>query len=389
MKALSIARKTLLELVREPLLLGLAFAFPILLILFYYVSFGETGQGLAKYLVLLVINDDAGVAIEGQPWQAGAQLVDALRQVEWEGKPVFDVSLVVDRPRAEIALRERKVALMLAIPTGFSQALLDAASGGPPATLSLVGDATSDNYLFAQSFLDDLVRQFARQAVGRDVVLPVQYEFVPGTGTMSDFDFGVPGVLVFGVMLLVVLAAEILVRENTSGTLRRLRLSRAGARDLLLGITLAQMLVALVQVPVTFGVAVACGFRGNGSLLLAMGIVLLLSLSAVGLGLITACFTRGESEAANLGAVLAMMMVLLSGALYPMPVAPLFTLAGHTVQIYDILPPAHATEALRRVLVLGDGLAAVAYHLITLAILSSILVLMGVVLYQRRRLRTV
>jgi ABC-2 type transport system permease protein len=383
MKALSVARKTLLELWREPLLLGVALAFPVLLVVIYYVAFGETDQGMARYLTVLLVNDDAGATLGDEPWQASAQLVDVLRRVEWEGKPVFDVSVVTDRRAAEIALREHKASLLLTIPPDFTQALLNASSGAPPAVVALVGDPTSDNFVFAQSVLDELTRQFARRVAGWEGTPPVTYELLPGTGTLSDFELGVPGVIVFGIMLVVISTAEALVREQVNGTLRRLRLTCAHARDLLLGVTVAQMVVALVQVPVTFGAALAFGFRGHGSLLLAMGIGVLFSLSAVGLGLITACFARTDSEAANLGGVVGVFMVLLSGAMYPMPDLPLVTIAGRTVQVYDLLPPAHAAEALRRVLISGAGPGAITYELGLLTLLSVFFLVVGVVLYQR------
>jgi ABC-type multidrug transport system permease subunit len=390
MRALSIARKTLLELLREPLLIGLALVFPTLLIVLYYVAFGETDEGLAKYLGVLVVNEDAGATTsQGKYWQAGTELIDVLQATEWEGRPVFDVSIVAGRRAAEITLRERKAALLLAIPPDFTQALLAAPAGGPPAQISLVGDLASDNYVFARNFLDDLLRRFGQGVAGLEVTSPAAYEFVPGTGTMSDFDFGVPGVIVFGLVLVSVTTAETMVREEVGGTIRRLRLSRAHARDLLLGVTLAQMVVALFIVPITFAVAMAFGFRGNGSLLLAIGIGLLFSLAAVGIGLVTACFARTDSEAANLSAVIGVLMVLLSGAMYPMPEAPLVTIAGRTIQVYDLVPAAHAAEAMRRVLVLGDGAGAIVYELVALGLLSAAFLALGVMLYQRLRLRHV
>ncbi len=381
MKVLSIARKSLLELLREPLLLGLAFVFPVALVGLYYVAFGESDEGLAKYLNVWVVNRDAG--------PAGAELIDVLRATEWEGRPVFDITEAPGREVAEISLRERKIALLLVIPPDFSEALLAAPTGGAPAEIELVGDPASDNYVFARNFLDDLLRRFGQAAAGLEATSPVTYEFVPGTGTMSDFDFGVPGVIVFGLVLVAVTTAQTLVREEVGGTLRRLRLSRAHARDLLVGVSLAQMALALLIVPVTFGTALAFGFRGNGSLLLAMGIGLLFSLAAVGIGLVTACFARTDSEAANLSAVVGVLMVLLSGAMYPLPDAPLFTVAGRTIQVYDLVPPAHAGEALRRALVLGDGVGAIAYELVALTVLSLLFLGVGVLLYQRLRLRRV
>lgn len=396
MKAFSIARKTLLELWREPLLLGLLLLFPIALVGFYYVAFGQTEEGLATYLSILVVNDDAG-AVSGSAsdghWQAGADLIDVLRETEWDGVPIFEVKVVTDRHAAEIALQERKVALLLVIPADFTRVLLEAASGiagMSPAEVSLVGDPNSETFVFAQSFLNGLLREFVHQTVGwQDEAPPVNYQFLPGTGTMSDFDFGVGGIIIFGVTFLMISTATVMVRENVTGTLRRLQLTGVGAGALLLGVTLAQMGAAAIQVPITFGAAMAMGFRSNGSLLLAMGIGLLVALSAVGVGLIVACFARNDGEATNLASVALVPMAFLSGALFPMPALPLFTVGEHTVELYDLLPTTHAAEAMRRVLIFGEGPGAIAYELVAMTVLSIALLVVGVVLYQRLRMKRI
>ncbi len=358
-----------------------------------------------------VIDEDAGgTATSGERWRAGAQLVSVMRAIEWEGDPVFDVSLVTDRRAAEISLNERKIALLLTIPPGFGQALLDAAAAArrgedaSPAPLSLTGDPSSETFVFAQNLVETLVREFARYVADRradqasswdaawsqlSTSQTVSYEFLSDTGAMSDFDFGVPGVIVFGIMFVVVSTAMTMVRENVSGTLRRLRLTRLGARDMLLGVTLAQLVVGVVMVPLTFGAAVLMGFRGHGSLPLAMGVGLLLSLSATGLGMMVAPFARTDSEAANLSSAVGVFMVLVSGAMYPVPEVRLFTIAGRTIQIYDLLPPTHAAEALRQVLVKGQGVGAIGYELAAMGFLSVILLAAGMALYQRLQLRSV
>jgi ABC-2 type transport system permease protein len=390
MKALSIARKTLIEYLREPLLLGLLFLFPIMVLGFYYVAFGETDQGLAKYLNIWVVNEDVGGrTAEGELWQAGAQLIEALREIEWKGAPVFDLAVVNDRRAAEITVRERKAALLLVIPLDFSQALLEGTDSEAPTIVSLVGYPNADSFVFAQGIVGAVVREFSKLALGwGEDAVSVGYEFLPGTGTMSDFEFGVPGVIVFGIMFVTITTAMTMVREKVSGTLRRLSLTRVEARDLLLGVTLAQMIVALFVVPITFGAAVVMGFRGHGSILLATAVGLLLSLSAVGLGLVTACFTRTDSEAANLASTVAVLMVLLCGAMYAMPDVPLFTVGCRTVQVYDLLPTTHAAEAMRRVLVLGEGMGAIGYEVGAIIVLSIVILVVGMALYQRMQLRT-
>ena len=161
---------------------------------------------------------------------------------------------------------------------------------------------------------------------------------MPNTGKMSDFQFGVPGVIVFGVLFGTITSALMVVREASSGTLARMRLSGAGGGQVLGGIVLANLVMALVQVPLSFAAALAFGFRSPGSLLLATGIGLVLSLGATGCGFLSACFARSEGGATAVSTAVMVPLVFLSGAIFPMPPAKLFSLGGQTVQVYDLMP---------------------------------------------------
>jgi len=217
--------------------------------------------------------------------------------------------------------------------------------------------------------------------------ITVEYAFVPGTGTMSDFQFGVPGLVVFGIMLVATSTATTMVREEVKGTLKRIRLTGLGAGSLFLGVTSAQLVIGFALVPFTFGFAVLMGFHSKGSILLAILVGLLLTLDAVGIGLLTACFARNDGEAANLSAVFGVMTVILSGAMYPMPKAAIASIAGRTIQLYDLLPTAHAAEALRQILIYGEGFKDLAYEFGGLSILSVVIFIIGVGLYQQVKIR--
>ncbi|MEI8254111.1 MAG: ABC transporter permease [Deltaproteobacteria bacterium] len=390
MKALRIALKTLREMLREPALLAITVLFPTLLVVIYASAFGPSAQGMSQVLrVHATVLDTGARGPSGTQWRAGDELVAALRALRFDGKPVFDVRAGEDPATVEIALREQRAAMAIVIPAGFSRALVDARTGPstvPPPSITMRGDTTSFNFLFAQGFVDSAIRDFARRAAGRPAPPPQRWEFLPGTGTLSDFNVGIPGLLVFGVLFLTITTATLLVREVVNGTLRRLQLSRMRARDLLLGITLAQLVVACVQVPLTLGVASALGFHGRGSILLVALIAMLSALGAVGAGLVVACFARTDGEATNLATGALLPMAFLSGAVFPLPPMPVATVAGHTIQANDLLPTTHATEALRRVLIFGESARGVAFELAATTVLSLLLLALGVVLYQRKRL---
>ena len=53
------------------------------------------------------------------------------------------------------------------------------------------------------------------------------------------------------------------------------------------------------------------------------------------------------------------------------------------------MPTTHAVEALRRVMIYGDGPQAIGYELFGLAVLSGLYLACGIFLYQRLQLRRV
>jgi ABC-type Na+ efflux pump permease subunit len=144
MNALRIARKTLIEYLREPQLFLFILSGPPLLVLLWYVIFLPAKDRLGDYLKIQVINRDSG--------SEGAAMVDMLRAIEFEGNPALNVKDIETEDQGLISLREAKAGLMLIIPSGFTRALEDARSGstgGLKAEIEYVGDTASFNYVFA------------------------------------------------------------------------------------------------------------------------------------------------------------------------------------------------------------------------------------------------
>jgi ABC-2 type transport system permease protein len=371
MKLISIARKTIIEAWRDRQLTWIYLLFPTMLILIYYSAYGQAAS-MANLLTLLVDNRDAG--------ELGSQLVQALREATYEGQPVFTVEEIANRRQAEILLEEGKAALLLTIPSDFSTAFGRPAAGPQ---IELLGDSLTDTYAFSRSFLGEFLSRFSDAQVGWTKPLPVTYEFLPNTGKMSDFQYSIPGLLVFGVAFGMITSALVLVRESSSGTLQRIRLSGASSIQILGGVTLANLILMVVQVLISVGAALVCGLRAPGSIPLAMGMVLIFGLGATGCGFIAASFSKNEGEATAISTAMLAPMAFLSGAVFPLPKATLFMLAGHVVQVYDIFPSAHATQAMIRVLLYGDGLSSLVYECVMLVILSAAYLGAGVWLYQR------
>jgi ABC-type polysaccharide/polyol phosphate export permease len=388
MSILRIARKTLIEYWREPQLSLFILSGPALLILLWYVIFIPVKDRLGDFLKIQVINRDSGTE--------AVALVDMLRAVEFDGKPAMDVKSIEGEEPGLISLREGKAALLLIIPSGFTQALEDARAGRTeisPPEIVYVGDTGNFNYVFARGFIEPYIRGYIQMQSGQGPVVYGNYEFLPGTGTSSDFDAAIPGLLVFSLLFLIISSASSLVQEEMHHTLARFRLARVSGFELVAGVGLAQMVMAILEVATGFLAAVALGY-GQGTdwlqpvrILLLFGIAVLFAVPVVGLGMITAAFSRNDGDAASLGSIILVPLVFLSGIIFPMPAVPLFTIAGRTVGLYDLIPSTLASEAIRKAVTLGD-LPSLAFPVAGLIMQTVIIVWIGAAIYQKRKLRT-
>jgi len=71
-----------------------------------------------------------------------------------------------------------------------------------------------------------------------------------------------------------------------------------------------------------------------------------------------------------------------------MPPVKLFTIAGHVIGPYDILPPTHAVVALNKILTLGASPGDVLYELTALVVLSVVYFAVGAWLFKKIHLRS-
>lgn len=377
MKILKLTWKELVEAWRNPALTLIYLFFPAVMVAIYYFSFGS-GVAMSNMLVLMVENRDQG------PY--GTQLVENLKTAQYDGKPLFTVTVVQTTREAQFALEERKATLLLTIPEDFSAGLQE---NRVPAVIKVLSDPTYDMAIFTASFVDSAVSEFAQQFSNQPPIVSGNFEFIPNTGTLNDFQFGVPGTILFGVLFGIITSALVLVRETTTGTIQRLILANVRAGQLFIALILSQGILALIQLPITYVTALVFNFKSAGSIWITALICLVISLTATACGLLTACFSKNDGEATNLAMVFMVPLVFLSSAVFKMPAMPLFTIGNLTINFADLLPSTHAVEAMRRVLIFGDGLAAVSGRLLIALFQTGLLLFLGAWLFQRLRLRRI
>lgn len=370
MKILAVARKSLIELLREPMLLGMVLLTPLAFLLVYGFAY-QTPQ-LKTHPILTMVNAPAG-----------AEALSYLRTLAYpDGRPIFKIDLTSDRSAADQALRDRTATALLVIDPG---------ADGLPFSYTVRGDALSVDFLSASSILENRLSQYLLDAIGAPLPVHAVEEPIPAPGfrTRTEFTVYAPGLLVFAILLLIPQTALLLGREMRTRTIRRLRLSGVTSIELLGGIGISQLLMAAVQIVLFLGGLILFGLDYTRALLPILLASLVTAVSAVGVGLIVGCFVQNDSQAVNLGASVTMLQVFLSGTFFPAPAPTLFRLLGHEIVWNDIFPATHAMTALQQSVLYGADLVQIGFRLAAAAVLSLVFFLIGALLFQWKVLRAV
>lgn len=372
MRLVSVFRKSMREQLRQWWMLALTLIIGPCFVLMYWLWFG----GGSTTYSLLVINNDAG--------SGGAQAIAAIQSLQYsDGQPILKITSMTDRAEAEARLKNRSAAALIIVPADFSHTV-DVSKTLP---VVMVGDLTNPQYMVAGIMAVTALDEYAKTITGQPSPLQFTEEPLGASGVRTEFEMYTSGILVLSVVMLIFQAAMTVAHEVEAGTLRRLQLTRMTSFDLLGGISATQVLIGVVSVTVTILTAWACGFHSQGPLWLAILVGAVTSLSIIGVGLLVACFSRTVSEAFIIANFPLILLMFFTGAIFPIPAVPLFTLGGHTIGLFDILPPTHAVVALNKVLTLGAGLGEVAYELTAMLILSVAYFAIGVWLFKRTHLK--
>jgi ABC-2 type transport system permease protein len=216
----------------------------------------------------------------------------------------------------------------------------------------------------SQSFLQ-AVTEAGQTSWG--VLTQVRIWFNPGR---AESLFIVPGA--YGVILALfppLLIAIALVREKEQGTILQLYATSMSALELLLGKSLAYLLVGLAEAVVLMGVGfVLFGVRFAGDptpLLVGTPIFLM---AGVQLGLIIAIFTTTQSSAVQgIGTVKVLTAFLLAGFLFPLNTVPFpFSIVSYLV------PVRYYIELCRDAFVRGAGWVGTGHLIAIMALLGAV-----------------
>lgn len=357
-----------------------------LFIIIYWVFMGGAA---ALTLDVVVINQDR---INGIAQPGSEELVRRLSDLkQTDGTPVLRIKMLDNQAAAERKLKDHQALAAIMIPSGYSKEILRVRnSGGKMATESSVvvmGDQGHPYYAVAASFIFSELENYVVDATLQPTPFNLQEKFIGDNIVRKEFDNYVPGLLVAAITMIIFSVSIAVSREIESDTIRRLKLTRMSSFDLMGGVSAAYVFFSLISVLLSFGVAILLGYHYIGSLALAVIICIMAAMAAIGAGLITACFSRTAGRAAVVANFPLLIMLFLSGAIFPLPSPPLFTIGERAIRLFDFLPTSHAVTALNKVLNMGAGLNEIIFEMAALLALTLLLFFAGIWFFRRLQMR--
>ena len=355
MKFWEIGKRNLKEIYRNPVLLGFLLGMPVA---FMVVFCAAAGGGQASPIALSVVDED-----HSQTSSVFIQYLGSVDAIE------LNESIYSEESQAQEDLEDGRISLYLLIPSGFEEAK----QARQTVNLELA-------YKEADPMIGLLLKPMI-EAVGSEflgVAAPLNVEL---KGTESEIknpavNFYFPGIAVFGLMILVSTAAEIIAGDREKGFLSRMFTTPARPWDFILGYSLPFIPVLIISTLIYLGVGMAMGLTIVGNLGHAFLIFFLIGLCSIGIAMIVGTLLKSESQA-GVCWIFIVPMAMISGAWFSVEGMP-----SAIKSVAGALPFIHAIDSSRAV-INGSSFSVIMPDLYWLVGWAVVLFAAGIVLFRR------
>jgi len=199
-------------------------------------------------------------------------------------------------------------------------------------------------------------------------------------GTPNYFQFVAPGIMAMVVMMsLMTGLPHAISYEKDVGTLDGMLVAPTSRWAIIFGKVLAQTTRGIIQGMIILVMAIVLlGVVVQGSILLVFLLILLTVFSFVGLGILITSFSDKEETATMIMMTLMFPMMFMSGVFFPIQQMPWFM-----QDIANFLPLTYATNAMRKVMVLGADVTAIMPEILILTVFGIVLLSVAVPMFKR------
>lgn len=355
--AFAIFRRDFRKFLSNPFVIIMTLFMPIM----YLIIFGNAMGGTITGIPLGVVQEDPYIQ-ETPLYLAGTDILKTFHQ---EDKPaLFSVTAFPDETSAQQALDQRQIKAYVVFPSNLS----------PGREVRLYID--SSEYM-----VPTLIQSGVQSSLGLlSVANPLQVYNIYGTINYIQF-FGV-GVIVMAIFMTTMMGGGIaLIRDREMGIIEGYLVTPVKRSSIILGTIgsgtvrafLAGFIILLVDILIA-GVVI----RTVESFVLVVLVLLLICVGITSLVVALSSRFSSQQEYASSVAFLNLLFFMTSGAFYPVIGMP-YWLTWLTV----INPEYYAIDALRSIILRGQGIGIIAIDLIAIAIFTVIAIILGIMTYRR------
>lgn len=371
-RMLTIMRKELIHIVRDPKTLMLVIVMPVMML----ALLGYAVTADIENIPLAVVDLSKSEASQGfidRYWISGFFEITAHAESEKEILELIDSGIV-------------KTGVL--IPEGFGREI-DTGGSSP---VQFYIDGSNPTVAQAAQLAAETIGQVASQEIfienlskrmgGVDFKLPIdariRFLYNPN---MKRMDFWIPGLVAIILQIQsLLLTAFAIVREREQGTLEQLIVTPIKSWELMLGKILPFVAVALVNVALTVGVGMFWfGVPVAGSIPLLFGLSLIFLLGSLGLGVLISNISTNQMQAMYIASFIMIPAFILSGLMVPRDNMPwLAYYSGY------LLPVTYFLEIVRGIITKGVGLTYLWPWVWPMAVFSIAVFFLSVILFRKR-----
>ena len=367
----AIVKKEFRQLKRDKRLMFVIFFFPVMLL----VMFGYAVNFDVKHVKIAIYDQEKS--------SLSRDFINSLLHSEY-----FDLVDMISSEKEINKYLDKKLAqCVIVIPNNLSeqlysnrevkiQYLIDGVDGN---TANIINNyANLSTLTFNQKFNKEILAVKGLKQY-EPIKLEPQFWFNPELKTSK---FLVPGLIAMILIVTAVISVTLsLVREKERGTIEQINVSPLRSFELILGKSFPFVLIALLNA----GFILIAGYflfgsEVKGSLLLLFVTTLVFLIASTSLGIFISVVSDTQQVAFTLATFISLLpSLILSGFIFPIDSMP------YLVQIItNVTPVKFFLKILRAIMLRGVGIEAFWDQLIYLGIFTTILIVLGTVIYKKK-----
>ena len=352
--------RSLKETYRDVLALGFVLAFPLLFMLVLGAAFGDSSP---SYTIGVIDNDNSQVS--------QGFVSEALPAV-----PTFEIE-ALDDPGATLgALRQGDISAYVTIPEGFGEQVL-LVQQGQEGNISL-GITYDESNLQVSGQIVSTINTVTRSFAGIDIPITINANPINIENEITNMDFIAPGIIIFGLLIMIPTSGRIMLRDKESRFLHRMLTTPTKPWEFVAGYSLSMVLIAITQIVIFILLGWLFGMDIIGSIWLAFAVFLLTAICSIGIGMVVASLSKSENQGESLSWLFSMPLAILSGVWFSSDFMP-----SYIRTFADIFPFSHAVDAARTVITRGAGMEAISGDFFFLCGWAAAIFVIGIILFSR------